>query len=85
MRCPYSEPAAFDEPVVDGAFLPVDFFGLAVGSLPVDFFGLAVGSLPVDSFGLAVGSLPVDSFGLAVESSRSPDFRSPADDPWSFL
>ena len=73
MRCPYSEPAVFDEPVFDGAFLPVDSFGLAVGSLPVY------------SFGLAVGSLPVDSFGLAVESSRSPDFRSPADDPWSFL
>ena len=61
MRCPYSEPAAFDEPVVDGAFLPVD------------------------SFGLAAGSLPVDSFGLVAESSRSPDFRPPADDPWSFL
>jgi len=59
--------------VVDGAFLPVDSFGLAAGSLPVD------------SFGLAAGSLPVDSFGLVAESSRSPDFRPPADDPWSFL
>ena len=57
MRCPYSEPAAFDEPVVDGAFLPVESFGLAVGSLPVDSFGLPVESSRSPDFRLPADDL----------------------------